>query len=52
MANTFITPQMVANEALAILRSNAVYKELVHTDYSKEFVDQIGDTVNVRVQAT
>jgi len=52
MANTFITPQMVANEALAILRSTCVYKDLVHTDYSKEFVDAIGDTVNVRKPAT
>lgn len=52
MANTFITPQMVANEALAILRNNCVYKDLVHTDYSGDFVGAVGDTVNVRVPAT
>lgn len=52
MANTFITPQMVAKEALAILRNNCVYKDLVHTDYSGDFVNKQGDTVNVRVPAT
>ena len=52
MANTFITPQMVANEALAILRNNCVYKDLVHTDYSGDFVGAVGDTVNVRVPAS
>lgn len=51
MANTFITPQAVANEALAILRNMCVMKDLVHIDYSKEFVGSIGDTVNVRVPA-
>ena len=51
-ANTLITPTIVAKEALAILRNNCVYKDLVHTDYSEEFVNNIGDTVNVRVPAT
>lgn len=51
-ANTLITPTMVAKEALAILRNNCIYKDLVHTDYSEEFVNHIGDTVNVRVPAT
>lgn len=52
MANTLITPTIVAKEALAILRNNCVYKDLVHTDYSGDFVNQVGDTVNVRVPAT
>lgn len=52
MANTLITPTLVAREALAILRNNCVYKDLVHTDFSGEFVNRIGDTVNVRVPAT
>ena len=51
-ANTLITPTIVAKEALAILRNNCVYKDLVHTDFSEEFVNHIGDTVNVRVPAT
>lgn len=51
-SNTLITPTIVANEALAILRNNCVYKDLVNVDYSEEFANQIGDTVNVRVPAT
>jgi hypothetical protein len=51
-SNTLITPTIVANEALAILRNNCVYKDLVHTDFSKEFVNHVGDTVNVRTPAT
>lgn len=52
MANTIITPEMVAKESLAILRNNCVYKDLVHTNFSSEFVDKIGDTVNVRKPAS
>jgi hypothetical protein len=51
-SNTLITPTMVANEALAILRNNCIYKDLVHTDFSKEFVNHVGDTVNVRTPAS
>lgn len=50
--NTLITPTIVAGAALDILRNRCVYKDLVHTDYSSEFVNAIGDTVNVRVPAT
>lgn len=51
-SNTLLTPTIVANEALAILQNNNVYSKLVHTDYSKEFVNAVGDTVNVRTPAT
>ena len=51
-SNTLITPTIVANEALAILRNNCVYKDLVNVDYSEEFANAVGDTVNVRVPAT
>lgn len=51
-SNTLITPTIVAQEALNILVNNTVMKDLVNTDYSAEFVNQIGDTVNVRVPAT
>ncbi len=51
MANTLITPLVVANEALLILTNNLVMKELVYNDYSNEFV-KVGNTVNVRVPAT
>ena len=47
MANTFLTPQVIAVEALLILVSNLVYRDLVHTDFDKEFGAKVGDTVNV-----
>lgn len=49
--NTLLTPTMIANEALSILKSSMVMKDLVHTDYSKEFV-KVGDTLTVRTPAT
>ena len=50
MANTFITPSIVAKEALMVLESNTVMADLVHRDYSSEFA-QIGDTITVRKPA-
>lgn len=50
MANTFLTPQIIANEALMVLTSNLVMANLVHRDYSAEFV-QVGDTITVRKPA-
>lgn len=52
MPNTFLTPQMVANEALMVLLSNLTMANLVHRDYSAEFAGAVGDTVNVRKPAT
>lgn len=46
MANSFLTPQIIAVEALRILTSNLVYRDLVHTDFDKEFTAKVGDTVN------
>lgn len=51
MANTLLTPQVIAMEALAILRNQLVFAELVHTDYANEFV-KVGDTITVRKPAT
>jgi hypothetical protein len=51
MPNTLLTPQIIAMEALAILRNQFVFKDLVHTDYSNEFV-KVGDTITVRKPAT
>lgn len=48
MANQFLTPQVIANESLRILRSNMLYADLVHVDFSPEFAAKVGDTVNVR----
>lgn len=47
MENKILTPQIVANEALMVLESNLTMANLVHRDYSKEFV-QVGDTITVR----
>ena len=51
MDNTFITPSIVAREALPILVNNTVMGALVHTDYSNEF-QKVGDTVTVTKPAS
>jgi len=48
--NVLLTPEIIAMEALAILRNQLVMKELVHTDYAKEFV-KVGDTITIRKPA-
>ena len=52
MANTFLTMDMIAKEALMILRNNAVMAGLVHRDYSNDFVAGVGDTITIRKPAT
>ena len=52
MANTFLTPDIIAREALMVLRNNAVMANLVHRDYSDEFAGKVGDTITVRKPAT
>ena len=52
MANTFLTIDMIAKEALMILRKNAVMAGLVHRDYSKEFVAGVGDTITIKKPTT
>ena len=52
MANTILTPDIIAREALMVLRNNAVMAKLVHRDYSAEFVGGVGDTVTIRKPAT
>lgn len=52
MANTFLTPDIIAREALMVLRNNAVMANLVHRDYSREFVGGVGDTITIRKPAT
>lgn len=51
MANTILTPSIIAKEALMVLRNNAVMSNLVYRDYSDEFA-AVGDTVTVRKPAT
>ena len=50
MKNTFLTPEVVANEALMCLQSNLVMADLVHRDYADEFV-AVGDTISIRKPA-
>lgn len=50
MANTFLTPNIIAREALMQLRNNAVMANLVHRDFSSEFA-AVGDTITVRKPA-
>lgn len=52
MANKILTPNIIAREALMVLRSNCVMANLVHRDYSKEFVAGRGNTISVRKPAT
>lgn len=51
MPNTILTPDIIAREALMVLRNNAVLASLVHRDYSSEFVAGVGDTITVRKPA-
>ena len=51
MPNTFLTPEVIAREALMVLRNNAVMANLVHRDYSVEFVAGIGDIITIRKPA-
>ena len=47
MANTLITPSIIAKEALFQLENNVIMGQKVHRQYRKEFV-KIGDTVSIR----
>ena len=47
MANTIITPDIIAKEALMQLENNLVMGKLVHREYKKEFV-KVGESVSVR----
>ncbi len=51
MANTFLTVQEIARQALLRLQSNLVMGGLVYADYSNEFKQQ-GDTIQVKKPAT
>lgn len=52
MPNTILTPSIIAREALMVLHNNAVMPNLVHRDYSSEFVNGVGDTITIRKPAT
>lgn len=49
MANSFLTPDIIARRALATLYENLVMLPLVYTDLSSEFTGQkVGDTISIR----
>lgn len=48
--NTFLTPDIIANEALMVLKNNLIMAGLVHRDHQSEFV-KVGDTVTIRKPA-
>lgn len=48
MANTLITPSMIAKEALMQLENNLVFANKVHREYAKEFKGGQGSTVSIR----
>jgi len=51
MANTFLTTQIIAREALLRLRNFLVTRALIHTDYSNSFAKQ-GDTIRIKKPPT
>jgi P22 coat protein - gene protein 5 len=50
--NTFLTPQLIARESLAVLRANLIFGGLVYRDYDPEFAGQVGDTITIRKPGT
>lgn len=48
MANTFITIQEIARNTLPRLLENLVFPNLVYKDFSGEYVNKLGDTIQVR----
>lgn len=52
MANTFLTPDIIADAAIATLYENAVMAGLVNRDYDGEFAQNVGDTITIRKPAT
>ncbi|MFJ9558280.1 P22 phage major capsid protein family protein [Nocardiopsis sp. NPDC101807] len=51
MANAFLTPDVIAQAALATLYETTVMANLVHRDYSPEFVPKVGGKVTIRKPA-
>ena len=53
MANTILTPSVIAREALMLLESNMVFGNLVFRGHQAEFAGaKVGDTIQVRGPAT
>lgn len=53
MANTFLTPDIIARESLMLLSNNTVVSNLVHRDREQEFTGaKVGDTITIRRRAS
>ncbi|MFE7128954.1 P22 phage major capsid protein family protein [Streptomyces sp. NPDC057617] len=52
MANSFLTPDIIAQRALATLYEETHMAQLVHRDYEADFAGRVGDTITVRKPAT
>lgn len=52
MANTFLTPSIIARAALANLYENTLMASLVHRDWESEFAGRVGDTITIRKPPT
>lgn len=52
MANTFITPSVIARVGIAVLNNDAVLAPLVWRDFDSDFRGKQGDTVTIRKQAS
>lgn len=48
MANTLLTPNIIARQALANLYETTVMAPLVWRDFSPEFAARVGDTITIR----
>jgi P22 coat protein - gene protein 5 len=51
MANTLLTPSIIAQAALATLYETTVMAALVHRDYEDAFANAVGDTITIRKPA-
>lgn len=53
MANSILTPSVIAREGLMRLRNNLVVANLVHRDHQAEFTGaKVGDTITIRKPAS
>lgn len=52
MANALLTPDVIAQAALATLYETTVMAGLVHRDYEDVFAGAVGDTITIRKPAT
>lgn len=52
MANTLLTADVIADQALATLYENTLLANLAHRDYEAEFSRKVGDTITIRKPTT